>query len=104
MALTPGRRRAILRSTPRGAADGPLEPPPGRAGRGHHWAHAGGGVWAAAGQAQSVKVTRVGYLDIGSRTYQQSLREDTFRQALREWGYIERGNLVIEWRFADGNP
>jgi putative ABC transport system substrate-binding protein len=56
------------------------------------------------GQAQSVKVARVGYLDIGSRTYQQSLREDTFRQALREWGYIERGNLVIEWRFADGNP
>jgi hypothetical protein len=33
-ALTPAPRCAILRATLRGAADGPLEPPPVRAGRG----------------------------------------------------------------------
>src|SRR5262249_21969304 len=33
-ALTPAPRRAMLRATSWGAADGPLEPPPGRAGCG----------------------------------------------------------------------
>src|SRR5262249_54108121 len=46
--LTPAPRHASLRVTLWGAADGPLEPSPGRAGRGRGWARAGGGVWAAA--------------------------------------------------------
>src|SRR5262249_31105024 len=46
-ALTPAPCRAILRATPPGAADGPLEPPPVHAGRGHRRPWAGGWVWAA---------------------------------------------------------
>src|SRR5262249_38692472 len=46
--LTPAPRRAMLRATPRGAADGPCESPPVRAGRGRGRAWAAGGVWAAA--------------------------------------------------------
>src|SRR5262249_57504457 len=48
-ALTPGARRAMLRATAGGAADGPLEPPPVRAGRGHGRVGAPGWLWAAAG-------------------------------------------------------
>src|SRR5262249_23635569 len=42
-------RGAILRTTPQGATDGPLEPPPGRAGRGGSQPRAAGGVRTAAG-------------------------------------------------------
>ena len=31
-------------------------------------------------------------------------RDDTFRKGLRELGYIEGKNLVIEWRFAEEKP
>ena len=44
---------------------------------------------------QAGKVHRIGYLS--SRYYQEA-----FRQGLRELGYIEGKNLVIEWRFVDG--
>jgi putative ABC transport system substrate-binding protein len=48
---------------------------------------------------QSKKVYRVGYLSprLGIET-----REEAFRQTMRDLGYIEGQNLVIEWRFAKG--
>ena len=48
---------------------------------------------------QTGKVYRIGYLSSGSGI---GVRETTFHQALRELGYIEGKNLVIEWRFANG--
>ena len=51
---------------------------------------------------QPAKVWRVGFLVQRSRP--ASLDADTlgeFPQAMRELGYVEGGNLVIEWRFAD---
>jgi putative ABC transport system substrate-binding protein len=52
-----------------------------------------------AGEAQQTeKVRRIGFL---SGTSPNEAR-DAVRQGLREHGYIEGQNLLIEWRFADG--
>src|SRR4051812_516668 len=40
---------------------------------------------------------RIGYLAFGTPGY--GAFEDAFRQGLAELGYIEGGNLAIEWRF-----
>jgi putative ABC transport system substrate-binding protein len=49
---------------------------------------------------QPKKVPRVGILFIGSRN-QPHL--DAFKQGLRERGYIEGKNIVLEYRYAEGN-
>jgi len=48
---------------------------------------------------QPVKVPRVGYLSGGSLSSLES-RIEAFRQGLREVGYVEGKNIVIEWREA----
>ena len=48
------------------------------------------------------KVPRIGYLT-GTSLSPISDRTNAFRQALRELGYVEGKNIVIEWRGADGN-
>jgi putative ABC transport system substrate-binding protein len=53
----------------------------------------------SAGAQEQGKVPRIGYLSAGRGI---EVREEAFRQALRELGYIEGKNLVIEWRFAKG--
>jgi len=45
------------------------------------------------------KVPRIGYLSLRSGVGDN---DSAFRQGLRELGYIERQNIVIEWRFAEG--
>ena len=47
---------------------------------------------------QPTKVPRIGYQSAGS----SAEREEAFRQGLRELGYVEGQNIVIEWRFAQG--
>jgi len=47
---------------------------------------------------QPAKVTPIGYLVGGSSA---PARIEAFRQGLREHGYVEGKNIVIEWRFAD---
>src|SRR5215475_712234 len=52
---------------------------------------------------QPTKIARIGYLSPGdpvSRTY----RTEAFRQGLKELGYIEGKNIIIEYRFADARP
>src|SRR5512134_3682442 len=54
----------------------------------------------SAAQAQQVaKMPRVGFLFIGSKD-QPHL--ESFRQGLRELGYVEGKNIVIENRYAEG--
>jgi putative ABC transport system substrate-binding protein len=50
---------------------------------------------------QPTKIPRIGFL-IGSSPSTISARIEAFRQGLRELGYVDRKNIVIEWRSADG--
>jgi putative tryptophan/tyrosine transport system substrate-binding protein len=52
-------------------------------------------------QAQPAKVPRIGFLAAVSLSA-NSVRLEAFRQGLRELGYVEGKNIVIEWRYADG--
>jgi ABC-type uncharacterized transport system substrate-binding protein len=47
------------------------------------------------------KVHRIGFLGSGSATGDPRTRE-AFREGLREFGWVEGQNLVIEYRFAEG--
>ena len=57
------------------------------------------GVIAEAQQA--TKIPQIGYLEGGPLSAHTS-RMEAFRQGLRELGYEEGKNIVIEWRFGDG--
>jgi putative tryptophan/tyrosine transport system substrate-binding protein len=54
----------------------------------------------AAEAQQPTKIPRIGFLFIGSKD-QPHL--GSFRQGLRDLGYIEGKNIVIEYRYAEGN-
>jgi putative tryptophan/tyrosine transport system substrate-binding protein len=58
------------------------------------------GVTAEAQQPK--KIPRVGFLIAPSRSF-FSGRAELFRQGLRDLGYIEGKNIVIEYRYAEGN-
>jgi ABC-type uncharacterized transport system substrate-binding protein len=49
---------------------------------------------------QGSKISRIGYLNPRSGP---GAREEAFRQGLRDLGYIEGKNIVIEYRWAAGN-
>jgi putative ABC transport system substrate-binding protein len=51
---------------------------------------------------QPAKVPRIGFLTTFSPSF-VAARVEGFRQGLRELGYVEGKNIVIEWRSADGN-
>ena len=50
---------------------------------------------------QANKVPRVGNLYAGSPST-QSARIEAFRQGLRELGYVEEKNIIIDYRYAEG--
>ena len=51
---------------------------------------------------QPAKIPHVGYLSGGSLSSLTS-RIEAFRQGLRDLGYVEGKNIVVEWREANGN-
>ncbi|HEX2521487.1 MAG TPA: ABC transporter substrate-binding protein, partial [Terriglobia bacterium] len=51
---------------------------------------------------QAGKVPRIGILAPDSSAFPASARYDSFRQGLRELGYIEGKNIFIEIRYAEG--
>ena len=58
--------------------------------------------FAVAAEAQQPKkVPRIGFL-VSSPASAISARIEAFRQGLRELGYVEGKNIVIEWRYAEG--
>ncbi len=58
-------------------------------------------VVAVAEAQQPKTIPRIGFLGIGSPSSVTG-RSEAFRQGLRELGYVEGQNIVIEWRFAEG--
>jgi len=50
---------------------------------------------------QATKIPRIGYLIAASRSASLA-RTEAFQQGLRELGYVEGKNIVIEWRSAEG--
>src|ERR671931_658980 len=50
---------------------------------------------------QQKKVSSIGYLSARSLS-SESTRIDAFRQGLRELGYVEGKNIIIEYRHAEG--
>ena len=54
---------------------------------------------AAAEAQQAKKIPRIGFLFIGSKD-QPHL--ESFRQGLRDLGYVEGKNIAIEYRYAEG--
>ena len=54
-------------------------------------------------QPPSAKIHRIGFLGVTSASAFAS-RVEALRAGLRDLGYIEGKNIVIEFRWADGNP
>jgi len=50
---------------------------------------------------QPAKIHRIGWLAAGSASGVAPLT-DAFRQGLRQLGYVEGKNIVIEFRYAEG--
>src|SRR4051812_2600217 len=60
----------------------------------------GAAAWPSLALCQS-RVWRIGMLDTATLELNK-VNLDTFRKSLRELGYVEGQNLVIEYRSADG--
>jgi len=56
---------------------------------------------ATVAEAQQLNVSRIGYLS-GNSPSGISARTAAFRQGLRELGYVEGKNIVIEYRYGEG--
>jgi putative ABC transport system substrate-binding protein len=65
----------------------------------------GAAAWPLAARAQQpAKVARIGCLVTGAlESYQARAMVDAFREGLRERGYVEGQNIVIDYRSADGS-
>jgi ABC-type uncharacterized transport system substrate-binding protein len=59
-------------------------------------------AWLSAAEAQQrQKMPRIGFIAANSASTSPA-RFDALKRGLRELGYIEGKNIIIEWRFADG--
>src|SRR5918995_6597256 len=56
---------------------------------------------AVGAQQQAGKVPRIGFLGLTTPSDRPSLL-DAFRQGLRELGWVEGQNIVIDYRYAEG--
>jgi putative ABC transport system substrate-binding protein len=54
-------------------------------------------------QAQSSKVPRVGVLHAGSSKESPTIQREPFERGLRELGWMPGSNVLIDYRYAEGN-
>jgi len=52
---------------------------------------------------QAGKIPRIGYLSSASPSATTPEFREAFRQGLRDLGYVEGKNILIEYRWAEGN-
>jgi len=52
-------------------------------------------------EAQPKKVARLGFLSLPETVSAPPI--EAFRQRLRELGYVEKQNILFEWRFCNGD-
>jgi putative tryptophan/tyrosine transport system substrate-binding protein len=57
---------------------------------------------ASFAQQQPAKIARIGFLGLGSATSSYAIQMDALRAGLRDLGYVEGKNIVIEYRWVDG--
>jgi putative tryptophan/tyrosine transport system substrate-binding protein len=57
-------------------------------------------AWPLAARAQVAKVARLGFLGTASAT---GFQVEALRAGLRDFGYIEGQNIIVEYRFAEDN-
>src|SRR5215831_18472520 len=57
----------------------------------------------AGAQQPTGKVKRIGYMATGSVSSDRN-RIDAFRRGLRDLGYVEEKNIVMEYRYAESKP
>ena len=57
--------------------------------------------YSAVEAQQPTQIPRIGYLG-GAAPSANADRREAFRQRLRELGYVEGKNIIIEWRSAEG--
>jgi putative ABC transport system substrate-binding protein len=53
--------------------------------------------------AQSGRRPTIGFLSVNSRAA-MATRTEAFQQGLRELGYVEGRNILVEYRYADAKP
>src|SRR5262252_4346483 len=59
-------------------------------------------TFALADAQQTKKISRIGYLSAGIGSLSSYAPREPFRQGLRELGYVEGKNIIIEYRNAGG--
>jgi putative ABC transport system substrate-binding protein len=53
---------------------------------------------------QPTKIPRIGYVSPSGDPYIPGTHVEAFRQGLREIGYIEGKNILVEYRYQEGKP
>src|SRR5678816_2408510 len=53
---------------------------------------------------QPPKVPQIGFISVSGNAKNPGLLVEAFRQGLRELGYIDRKNIIVEYRYAAAEP